>query len=186
MAAVIGGCSSAWLECRSVTPEVAGSSPVSPVVAIGHWPFAMWSCSYRIANSQRPKANSRSSRPGGEIGRHAILRGWCRKASRFESAPGHERQLLAVRHRQRWSGVSSVGAVANGQRPMANGHSRHSSSGVEHSIRNRAVVGSIPTCGSRSQGRSLRRVPFFSLRPSRAHISPVMTESVVEPRRSCA
>src|SRR5687768_12317973 len=24
------GCSSAWLECRSVTPEVAGSSPVSP------------------------------------------------------------------------------------------------------------------------------------------------------------
>src|SRR5438046_53951 len=25
------GCSSAWLECRSVTPEVAGSSPVSPV-----------------------------------------------------------------------------------------------------------------------------------------------------------
>ena len=30
-----------------------------------------------------------SQRPGGEIGRHAILRGWCRKASRFESAPGH-------------------------------------------------------------------------------------------------
>ena len=27
----IWGCSSAWLECRSVTPEVAGSSPVSPV-----------------------------------------------------------------------------------------------------------------------------------------------------------
>ena len=27
--------------------------------------------------------------PGGEIGRHAILRGWCRKASRFESVPGH-------------------------------------------------------------------------------------------------
>ena len=25
------GCSSVWLECRSVTPEAAGSSPVSPV-----------------------------------------------------------------------------------------------------------------------------------------------------------
>src|SRR3954462_6583925 len=25
-----GGCSSAWLECRTVTAEVAGSSPVSP------------------------------------------------------------------------------------------------------------------------------------------------------------
>ena len=27
--------------------------------------------------------------PGGGNGRHAILRGWCRKASRFESGPGH-------------------------------------------------------------------------------------------------
>jgi hypothetical protein len=57
-------------------------------------------------------------RPGGETGRHAILRGWCRKASRFESAPGHG--------------------------PAR----RHCSSGVEHSIRNRAVVGSNPTSGS--------------------------------------
>ena len=30
------GCSSAWLECRSVTPEVAGSSPVSPVGTRGN------------------------------------------------------------------------------------------------------------------------------------------------------
>jgi hypothetical protein len=30
MSRVQRGCSSAWLECRSVTPEVAGSSPVSP------------------------------------------------------------------------------------------------------------------------------------------------------------
>ena len=30
------GCSSAWLECRSVTPEVAGSSPVSPVEKKGN------------------------------------------------------------------------------------------------------------------------------------------------------
>ena len=29
-ARVAGGCSSAWLECRTVTAEVAGSSPVSP------------------------------------------------------------------------------------------------------------------------------------------------------------
>jgi hypothetical protein len=29
------------------------------------------------------------ARPGGEIGRHAVLRGQCRKASRFESGPGH-------------------------------------------------------------------------------------------------
>ncbi len=28
------GCSSVWLECRSVTPEVAGSSPVSPAEAL--------------------------------------------------------------------------------------------------------------------------------------------------------
>ena len=59
--------------------------------------------------------------PGGEIGRHAILRGWCRKASRFESAPGHE-------------GVNRT--------------TRQRSSVVEHPIRNRAVVGSIPTAGS--------------------------------------
>ena len=60
--------------------------------------------------------SSCGSCPGGEIGRHAILRGWCRKASRFESAPGHG--------------------------------GRQRSSVVEHSIRNRAVVGSIPTAGS--------------------------------------
>jgi hypothetical protein len=29
-----GGCSSVWLECRTVTAEVAGSSPVSPVVEL--------------------------------------------------------------------------------------------------------------------------------------------------------
>jgi hypothetical protein len=90
------GRSSVWLEHSTVTREVAGSSPVAPV---GCW------CS--------------CCRPGGEIGRHAILRGWCRKASRFESVPGH---------------------------PHAVGHS---SSVVEHSIRNRAVVSSILTCGSR-------------------------------------
>ena len=39
---------------------------------------------------RRPTGDARRSTcPGGEIGRHAILRGWCRKASRFESAPGH-------------------------------------------------------------------------------------------------
>jgi hypothetical protein len=40
----------------------------------------------------------------------------------------------------------------------------HSSSGVEHSIRNRAVVGSIPTCGSRTDGHLaslLRRHSVF-------------------------
>ena len=60
--------SSVWLEHSTVTREVAGSSPVGPV----------WKC------------------PGGEIGRHAILRGWCRKASRFESAPGHPRLIATV------------------------------------------------------------------------------------------
>src|SRR6266550_2458738 len=29
------------------------------------------------------------ARPGGGTGRHAVLRGQCRKASRFESEPGH-------------------------------------------------------------------------------------------------
>ena len=28
--------------------------------------------------------------PGGEIGRHAILRGWFRKVCWFESSPGHK------------------------------------------------------------------------------------------------
>jgi hypothetical protein len=65
--------------------------------------------------------------PGGEIGRHAILRGWCRKASRFESASGHVPQ--------RFVGCRGLAV-------------RHSSSVVEHSIRNRAVKGSIPFCGS--------------------------------------
>ena len=36
----------------------------------------------------------------------------------------------------------------------------HSSSGVEHSIRNRAVVGSIPTCGSATGWRREMRRPF--------------------------
>ena len=34
----------------------------------------------------------------------------------------------------------------------------HSSSGVEHSIRNRAVVGSIPTCGSTVKTNEQRRL----------------------------
>ena len=93
------GRSSVWLEHSTVTREVAGSSPVAPVVV-----------------KSGPK--SKVQCPGGETGRHAILRGWCRKASRFESESGHSRT------------------------------SRHSSSVVEHSIRNRAVVSSILTCGS--------------------------------------
>jgi hypothetical protein len=70
-------------------------------------------------SSVRTNALAAVQSPGGETGRHAILRGWCRKASRFESAPGHDQER------------------------------RHCSSGVEHSIRNRAVVGSNPTSGSR-------------------------------------
>jgi hypothetical protein len=31
-----------------------------------------------------------SNCPGGEIGRHAILRGWFRKVCWFESSPGHK------------------------------------------------------------------------------------------------
>ena len=80
------------------------------------------SFSGRKRTNRKPKSAVQSAGPGGETGRHAILRGWCRKASRFESAPGH---------------------VA--------GRRRHSSSGVEHSIRNRAVVSSILTCGSASR-----------------------------------
>ena len=80
-----GGCSSVWLECRSVTPEVAGSSPVSPV-------------------SPRKGAVAQSGRA---LESHSRGRG-------FES-----RRL----------------------------HFCHRSSEVEHSIRNRAVVGSIPTGG---------------------------------------
>ena len=33
-----GGCSSAWLECRTVTAEVAGSSPVSPARSLDSSP----------------------------------------------------------------------------------------------------------------------------------------------------
>jgi hypothetical protein len=33
-----GGCSSAWLECRTVTAEVAGSSPVSPARFLNNHP----------------------------------------------------------------------------------------------------------------------------------------------------
>ncbi len=39
---------------------------------------------------------------------------------------------------------------------------RHSSSGVEHSIRNRAVVGSIPTCGSVSEPGLALGVPALN------------------------
>ena len=82
----------------------------------------------------RPRARCGRQCPGGETGRHAILRGWCRKASRFESAPGHAKFLS---HR------CTVRAGRDGCARC------HSSSVVEHSIRNRAVVSSILTCGSR-------------------------------------
>ena len=71
IAEMFRGRSSVWLEHSTVTREVAGSTPVGPVVR-------------SVVTSA---VSSRS--PGGEIGRHAILRGWCRKASRFESVPGH-------------------------------------------------------------------------------------------------
>ena len=47
---------------------------------------------------------------------------------------------------------------------------RHSSSVVEHSIRNRAVVGSIPTCGSqpaRGNENGADRAPFSFFMPAR-------------------
>src|SRR5687768_3080299 len=44
---------------------------------------------------------------------------------------------------------------------------RHSSSVVEHSIRNRAVVGSIPTCGSLQYNRRTNRSPTC---PPRSHL----------------
>ncbi len=72
----VGGRSSVWLEHSTVTREVAGSSPVGPV-----------GC--RSSMGSQVQALTGRARPGGETGRHAILRGWCRKASRFESAPGH-------------------------------------------------------------------------------------------------
>src|SRR6185436_491957 len=36
------------------------------------------------------------ARPGGGTGRHAVLRGQCREASRFESEPGHNRSVARV------------------------------------------------------------------------------------------
>ena len=62
------GRSSVWLEHSTVTREVAGSSPVGPVV------FAVGLVRARSHSCAAPRC------PGGEIGRHAILRGWCRKA----------------------------------------------------------------------------------------------------------
>jgi hypothetical protein len=41
MVCCTGGCSSAWLECRTVTAEVAGSSPVSPAPGSTGTPFAL-------------------------------------------------------------------------------------------------------------------------------------------------
>jgi hypothetical protein len=78
------GRSSVWLEHSTVTREVAGSSPVGPVVRTGGGKRGKGDRSTPL--SLHP---SLEQCPGGEIGRHAILRGWCRKASRFESAPGH-------------------------------------------------------------------------------------------------
>ena len=140
-AGVVGGRSSVWLEHSTVTREVAGSSPVGPVVR-GSKP------------GERPVDDRRAPRcPGGEIGRHAILRGWCRKASRFESAPGHSQQSHGSRTAVARQSHGSRTAVA---RQLQVG-TRHSSSVVEHPIRNRAVVSSILTCGSGldSRGRAV-------------------------------
>ena len=69
----------------------------------------------------RPRRKFRLPRPGGGIGRHAVLRGQWREPSRFESGPGHCREFPRHCHR------SSV---------------------VELSIRNRVVDSSTLSGGS--------------------------------------
>lgn len=151
--------------------------------------------------------------PGGEIGRHAILRGWCRKASRFESAPGHVKmtKLGTATVAFRRGVASDDQSVREGEKQGASAarerlhikpllwHSAaaaecHSSSGVEHSIRNRAVVGSIPTCGSRNNSRRAPTVAPFGFpdrdrrrdggpRPTRPTTAAVVASADRRPRR---
>jgi hypothetical protein len=45
---------------------------------------------------QFSKRSKNKNWPGGEIGRHAILRGWCFLACRFESGPGHKMKYLIL------------------------------------------------------------------------------------------
>lgn len=79
---VVRGRSSVWLEHSTVTREVAGSNPVGPVARV----CICWSClAVRFERQTRclyfqVEDEHFFVRPGGEIGRHAILRGWCRKA----------------------------------------------------------------------------------------------------------
>ena len=124
-------------------------------------------------------------RPGGEIGRHAILRGWCRKASRFESAPGHKtsRNSEPKSDRQKrttwfradsWQHTAGSFAVGGWQLVTCSWQlqSRHSSSAVEHSIRNRAVVGSIPTCGSARTVQIRLQSPYRRGQVLEARVTP--------------
>ena len=47
--------------------------------------MSLWSCQTVIPSDGQTGFKG----PGGETGRHAVLRRLCRKASRFESASGH-------------------------------------------------------------------------------------------------
>ena len=44
-----------------------------------------------VKNSMKNKLYLHPKCPCGEIGRHAILRGWCRKVCWFESSRGHKK-----------------------------------------------------------------------------------------------
>ena len=64
-ARVAGGCSSAWLECRTVTAEVAGSSPVSPAPVIRGCTPSRWTgcCHFQPPSLRWPSPNSSVPRP---------------------------------------------------------------------------------------------------------------------------
>ena len=47
-----------------------------------------------VKNRMKNKLYLHPKCPCGEIGRHAILRGWCRKVCWFESSRGHKKNRL--------------------------------------------------------------------------------------------
>lgn len=49
-----------------------------------------------VKNRMKNKLYLHPKCPCGEIGRHAILRGWCRKVCWFESSRGHKKESFKL------------------------------------------------------------------------------------------
>ena len=80
------------VEMLDASSNLAPPDPTTPTAAPNrNGTHSAMALKMGVAGLDAPASGSLGffARPGGETGRHAVLRGQCRKASRFESEPGH-------------------------------------------------------------------------------------------------